>query len=243
MAKQYQCVFFIAIFIGLLLASQAGAYTDPIDGSLLNLSLTGWRLDSGGPCDESWNGVSCSGSSVIYLKLHGLNLSGYITAGLYNLYNLQQLDISSNSIGGEIPYVLPPNATHMNLSHNLLSGPIGNVFTGLQNLREMDLSYNNFTGDLPPSFGSLTNLTGLYLQNNQLTGSVAYLAELPLTHLNLSHNLLSGPIGNGFTDVQNLRELDLSYNNFTGDVPTSFRSLTNLTGSIASLAELPPTDM
>ena len=40
MAKQYQCVYFIAIFIGVLLASQAGAYTDPLDGNLLNLSVS-----------------------------------------------------------------------------------------------------------------------------------------------------------------------------------------------------------
>ncbi|KAM5580607.1 protein STRUBBELIG-RECEPTOR FAMILY 2-like [Rosa sericea] len=152
--------------------------------------LTGWRLDGGDPCDESWNGVSCFGSSVMYLELYGLDLSGSITAALYNLKSLKQLDISSNSIGGELPYVLPPHATHinmasnkftgnipqsladmkylvyLNLSHNLLSGPIGNVFNGLQNLRQLDLSYNKFTGDVRSSFRSLTNLTGLKIQEN-----------------------------------------------------------------------------
>ncbi|KAL6285951.1 hypothetical protein ACE6H2_010341 [Prunus campanulata] len=122
--------------------------------------LKGWRLDSGDPCGESWAGLSCSGSSVIHLKLQGLNLSGYLSAQLYNMLNLKTLDVSSNYIVGEIPYFLPPNATHMNLSHNLLSGPVGNVFTSLQNLRELDLSYNNLTGSLTSSFGSLTNLTG-----------------------------------------------------------------------------------
>lgn len=29
--------------------------------------LKGWRLDGGDPCQESWTGVSCSGSSVICL--------------------------------------------------------------------------------------------------------------------------------------------------------------------------------
>ncbi|KAL6285957.1 hypothetical protein ACE6H2_010347 [Prunus campanulata] len=144
--------------------------------------LKGWRLDSGDPCGESWAGLSCSGSSVIHLKLQGLNLSGYLSAQLYNMLNLKTLDVSSNYIVGEIPYFLPPNATHMNLSHNLLSGPVGNVFTSLQNLRELDLSYNNLTGSLTSSFGSLTNLTGLFLQNNNFTGSVDYLAVLlPLT--------------------------------------------------------------
>ncbi|XP_021825516.1 protein STRUBBELIG-RECEPTOR FAMILY 2-like isoform X2 [Prunus avium] len=151
--------------------------------------LKGWRLDSGDPCGESWAGLSCSGSSIIHLKLQGLNLSGYLSAQLYNMLNLKTLDVSSNYIVGEIPYVLPQNATHMNLSHNLLSGPVGNVFTSLQNLRELDLSYNNLTGSLTSSFGSLTNLTGLFLQNNNFTGSVDYLAVLlPQTDMNIENN-------------------------------------------------------
>ncbi|KAF3442357.1 hypothetical protein FNV43_RR16273 [Rhamnella rubrinervis] len=69
--------------------------------------------------------------------------------------------------------------TGRNLSHNLLSGTIGNVFTGLWNLREImpvfyrDLSYNNFTGDLPSSFGSLMNLTGLNIQENYFSGIIS----------------------------------------------------------------------
>ncbi|KAM1208469.1 hypothetical protein ACFX13_014490 [Malus domestica] len=236
-AKRSVCVCFAVIFISSVLVSGAGAFTDPLDVTALHYfyralnnpqELKGWRLDGGDPCEESWDGVSCSGSSVIYLKLHSLNLSGYIPEELYSLFNLKQLDVSSNYIVGKIPYVLPPNATHinlacnyltqniphslptmkslryLNLSHNLLSGPVGNVFTGLQNLRELDLSYNNFTGDLPSSFGSMTNLTGLFLQNNKFTGSVAYLAELPLTDLNIQDNYFSGIIPNHFQSIPNL---------------------------------------
>ncbi|KAF3442623.1 hypothetical protein FNV43_RR16539 [Rhamnella rubrinervis] len=196
----------------------------------LNLpsELKGWRLEGGDPCEELWTGVSCFGSSIIYIKLHGLNLTGYLGGQLYNLQNLKHLDISSNNLQGQIPYGLPPNAIHLNmacnsftqniphslpimknlrhlnLSHNLLSGPIGNVFTGLWNLREMDLSYNNFTGDLPSSFGSLTNLTGLYLQKNNFTGSVMYLAELPLIDLNIQENYFSGIIPKHFQSIPNL---------------------------------------
>nr|KYP32710.1 Protein STRUBBELIG-RECEPTOR FAMILY 2 [Cajanus cajan] len=186
------------------------------------------RWDGDDPCEESWKGVACSGSSVIHLKIQGLNLTGFLGGLLYNLQNLKQLDVSSNSIEGEIPQGLPPNATHinmacnylsqniphslptmeklrhLNLSHNFLSGPIGNVFTGLDNLKEMDLSYNNFTGDLPSSFGSLTNLGRLFLQNNRFTGSVAYLAELPLIDLNIQDNLFSGILPQHFQSIPNL---------------------------------------
>ncbi|XP_058106699.1 protein STRUBBELIG-RECEPTOR FAMILY 2-like isoform X3 [Magnolia sinica] len=46
-----------------------------------------------------------------------------------------------------------------NLSHNSLSGSIGDIFTGLKNLKQIDL------------------------QSNQFTGSVNFLAGLPLSYL------------------------------------------------------------
>ncbi|KAI4300711.1 hypothetical protein L6164_034056 [Bauhinia variegata] len=188
--------------------------------------LKGWNGSD--PCQESWTGVECSGSSVIHLEIQGLNLSGHLGGLLYNLQNLKENDVSSNNIVGEIPFGLPPSATyinmasnflsqnippslttmkklrHLNLSHNFLSGPVGDVFSGLNDLREMDLSHNNFSGDLPHSFGSLSNLSKLFLQNNRFSGSVTYLAELPLTDLNIQYNHFSGIIPQHFQSIQNL---------------------------------------
>ncbi|KAJ8900030.1 hypothetical protein K2173_024144 [Erythroxylum novogranatense] len=226
----------VLVFLAVLV-TQTWGLTDPDDVVALQdlyralnnpPQLNGWRLGGVDPCLESWTGVLCSGSSVTHIKLHELNISGYLGTQLHYLRNLRQLDMSSNYILGEIPYGLPPNATHinlacnnlsrniphslpsikflqrLNLSHNHLSGPVGNVFTGLQNLKEMDLSYNNFDGDLPSSFGSLTNLTGLFLHNNQFTGSVVYLANLPLTDLNIQNNHFSGVVPTQFQAITNL---------------------------------------
>ncbi|CAK8571011.1 unnamed protein product [Lathyrus sativus] len=199
-----------AVFSATLI-SYGLAFTNPLDVTALQdlyrslnnpQGLHGWN--GGDPCEEYWTGVACSESSVIHLKLQGLNLTGYLGSSLYNLQHLKIFDISSNGIMGEIPYGLPPNATHMNLSHNFLYGPIGNVFTGLDNLKEMDLSYNNFTGDLPSSFGSLMNLEKLFLQNNRFTGSVTYLGDLPLIYLNIQENLFSGILPLHFQSIPNL---------------------------------------
>ncbi|CAJ1967474.1 unnamed protein product [Sphenostylis stenocarpa] len=217
------------------LISRCFAFTDPADVTALQdlyralnnpPVLHGWNGND--PCKESWTGVACSGSSVIHLKIKGLNLTGYLGRLLNNLQNLKQFDVSFNNILGEIPQGLPPNATHinmacnyfsqniphslstmtklrhLNLSHNFLYGSIGNVFTGLDNLKEMDLSNNNFTGDLPSSFGSLTTLDRLYLQNNRFTGSVTYLAELQLIDLNIQDNLFSGILPQHFQTIPNL---------------------------------------
>ncbi|XP_020208173.1 protein STRUBBELIG-RECEPTOR FAMILY 2 [Cajanus cajan] len=211
MVSIYVYVNLAVVVFSATLVSRCFAFTDPADVTALqdlyralNNPQVLHRWDGDDPCEESWKGVACSGSSVIHLKIQGLNLTGFLGGLLYNLQNLKQLDVSSNSIEGEIPQGLPPNATHMNLSHNFLSGPIGNVFTGLDNLKEMDLSYNNFTGDLPSSFGSLTNLGRLFLQNNRFTGSVAYLAELPLIDLNIQDNLFSGILPQHFQSIPNL---------------------------------------
>ncbi|KAG4397167.1 hypothetical protein GLYMA_10G091400v4 [Glycine max] len=225
----------VLVVLSATLVSRCFAFTDPPDVTALQdlyralnspAVLNGWNGND--PCEESWTGVACSGSSVIHLKIRGLSLTGYLGGLLNNLQNLKQLDVSSNNIMGEIPLGLPPNATHinmacnylgqniphtlstmkklrhLNLSHNFLNGPIGNVFTGLDNLKEMDLSYNNFTGDLPSSFGSLTDLNRLLLQNNRFTGSVTYLAELPLIDLNIQDNLFSGILPQHFQSIPNL---------------------------------------
>ncbi|KAJ4969703.1 hypothetical protein NE237_002802 [Protea cynaroides] len=226
-----------AYLLSVFLLSTTSARTDPFEvGALQELykalnypaHLKGWKRRGGDPCEELWTGISCSGSSVIYIQLRGLRLGGNLGGQLSNLLNLKELDVSNNKIQGEIPSSLPPNATHLNLacnsfsqyipfsltsvkllrylnlSHNSLNGPIGNVFTDLQSLRQMDLSYNNFTGNLPSSFGELKNMTKLFLQNNKFTGSVIFLANLPLSDLNIQNNNFSGVIPETFQFIANL---------------------------------------
>ncbi|XP_027174137.1 protein STRUBBELIG-RECEPTOR FAMILY 2 [Coffea eugenioides] len=237
MAKRWMLFCFAGIFFSAILSLNVLARTDDLDVQVLRSmynalnrppQLKGWKSEGGDPCDESWEGISCTGSSVIFVNLHGLELTGNLGLELFNLRSLKQLDVSSNNIQGEIPLGLPINLTHLNLannnfsqnipvslsymrhlrhlnlSHNALSGVLGDVFTDLEKLIEMDLSYNKFSGDLPSSFGSLANLTRLYLQGNEFTGSVVYLADLPLSDLNIEDNHFSGVIPEKFQSINNL---------------------------------------
>ncbi|KAG2262929.1 hypothetical protein Bca4012_012635 [Brassica carinata] len=232
--QQWRCL--AAVMLTVMLFVLAETDTDPLEVSALQdlyksldnpQQLRGWKLEGGDPCGEAWMGVSCSGSSVVDLQLRGLKLLGSLGNQLQHLHILKNLDVSFNNLQGEIPFGLPPNATHinmaynnlsqglpfslplmtsllsLNLSHNSLTGPLGNVFSGLQ-IKEMDLSFNNLTGDLPSSFGSLMNLTSLYLQNNRLTGSIIYLSDLPLTDLNIEDNQFSGIIPSHFQSIPHL---------------------------------------
>nr|XP_016470054.1 PREDICTED: protein STRUBBELIG-RECEPTOR FAMILY 2-like [Nicotiana tabacum] len=226
-----------AILLFGVLFFQAFARTDDLQVQALRdlyralnspTELKNWKLEGGDPCEESWTGVSCYQSSVIEIKLQGLNLTGNIGDQLVSLQHLKHLDLSSNQFHGEIPNSLPHNLTdlnlacnnftqsipasvssmkhlrHLNMSQNLLSGPLADVFGGLDNLIMMDLSHNKFSGDLPASFRALKNLTKLYLQSNEFTGSVIFLADLHLHDLNIEDNHFSGVIPGSFQNINNL---------------------------------------
>uniref|UniRef100_A0A7N0UIY9 Protein kinase domain-containing protein n=1 Tax=Kalanchoe fedtschenkoi TaxID=63787 RepID=A0A7N0UIY9_KALFE len=189
--------------------------------------LTGWKSSGGDPCGEAWKGITCEGPAVVAIRLSGLGLSGNIGYLLSNLISVTTLDVSANSIGGSIPYQLPPNVTMLNLSGNNLTGGLPysisamtslnylnisrnslseslvDMFSNLLNVASMDFSFNNFSGDLPNSFSSLSNLSTLYLQNNQFTGSLNTLANLPLTTLNVARNRFTGWIPKELTSIPN----------------------------------------
>ncbi|KAK4485379.1 hypothetical protein RD792_008018 [Penstemon davidsonii] len=201
MAKQR--LFLTAIVYSAILIFQATAVTDELDVQALRdlyrslnspWHLNHWKIDGGDPCGESWMGVECFESSVIHIKLQRLNLTGNLGYKLSDLRSLKQLDLSSNNIEGSIPYSLPLNVTHLNLSHNALSGSLGDVFNGLVNMKEMDLSFNSFTGDLPTSFSSLANLTGLNIEDNHFSGVIP-------EKFQAIHNLWIG--GNKFDKITN----------------------------------------
>ncbi|KAJ4908729.1 Protein STRUBBELIG-RECEPTOR FAMILY 2 [Raphanus sativus] len=189
------------IFTVMMLFTLAETYTNPLEVSALEdlykslnnpQQLRGWRFEGGDPCREAWMGVYCSGSSIVALQLRGLSLWGSLGNNLHRLHSLKNMDVSFNNLQGDIPFGLPPNATHinmaynnltqsllfslplmtsllsLNLSHNSLSGPLANVFSGLQ-IKEMDLSFNNLTGDLPSSFGTLMNLNSLQVSQISLS--------------------------------------------------------------------------
>lgn len=189
--------------------------------------LTGWKSSGGDPCGESWRGITCQGSSVVSIQISGLGLSGTMGYLLSNLMSLKTLDLSDNNIHDSIPYQLPPNLTSLNLaannlsgnipysmslmgslnyvniSRNMLSQAVGDMFVNHSDLATLDISLNNFTGDLPVSFASLTSLSTLQVQNNQLTGSLNVLVGLPLTNLNVANNHFNGWIPQELISIPN----------------------------------------
>ncbi|OQU92491.1 hypothetical protein SORBI_3001G352100, partial [Sorghum bicolor] len=155
-------------------------------------------------------------------------LSGRIPPSLSHCANLQVIDLSFNLLVGPIPaQVLQlPKLVDLVLCANSLSGEIPDMLCSNGTaLETLVMSYNNFTGSIPPSIIRCVNLNWLSLASNQLTGSVplgfSNLQKLGI--LQLYKNSLSGFIPEEeLGRCNNLICLDLNSNYFTGTIPPQF---------------------
>ncbi|KAJ4893497.1 Protein STRUBBELIG-RECEPTOR FAMILY 4 [Raphanus sativus] len=189
------------IFISLVLAK-----TDSQDVSALNdayksmnspSKLNGWSSSGGDPCGDSWDGVTCKGSSVT------------------------EIDASENDFNGNVPYSvsLMNDLTYLNFGRNNLNGELSDMFQKLPKLETIDLSSNQLTGKLPQSFANLTGLKTIHLQDNQFKGSINSLRDLPqIDDVNVANNQFTGWIPN---ELKNIGNLETGGNRWSSSRPPS----------------------
>ena len=145
--------------------------------------------------------------ALTHLDLSANNLTGSIPA-LDSLITLLYLDLSNNALSGSIPAL--PALTHLDLSANDLSGSVPGIGRALPFLQFLDLSHNRFRGLLR---------LGLHWCP----------ALLNLTHFDLSHNQLTGPVPASLGRLADLTHLDFSHNRFSGPLPVELGGTTNFT--------------
>ncbi|TYI12992.1 hypothetical protein ES332_A08G026900v1 [Gossypium tomentosum] len=121
----------------------------------------------------SWEGVECDNVTgyVIGIDLSHSCLHGYLFANnsLFQLQNLQWLDLNFNSLGGS----LLENTSSLfhfhglqllNLADNFFYGIISSkIFSQLVSLTHLNLSYNGFDGLIPHQINLLSSLVSLDL--------------------------------------------------------------------------------
>ncbi|XP_078431495.1 HAESA-like 1 [Wolffia australiana] len=212
---------------GLFLLKFRAGLDDPLG------ALSDWKADDETPCN--WSGVSCSAAGeVTAIEIVGQDLQGPFHPLLCRIPNLSFISLARNFINSTLPdaALTPcPALAHLDLSENLLVGPLPSSLAYLPLLRHLDLTGNNFSGAIPPSFGRFPNLENLSLVANLLSGTIpGFLGRVPsLRQLNLSYNPFTpGPIPPELGDLVSLRVLWLAGCNLIGSIPPSLGRLRSL---------------
>ncbi|XP_048130170.1 MDIS1-interacting receptor like kinase 2-like isoform X2 [Rhodamnia argentea] len=170
-------------------------------------------------------------------RLHILDLSsnslvGEIPKDLGKLKSLLELSLYDNHLVGNIPQELGTlsDLSSINVAGNNLSGSIPKQLGECSKLQFFNLSRNGLGRSIPVEISNLQSLQILDLSRNLLTGEIP--RQLGLLHkletLNLSHNQLSGSIESTFDDMASLTSIDISYNELEGALPNipAFRNAT-----------------
>ncbi|KAK6923057.1 Leucine-rich repeat [Dillenia turbinata] len=181
------------------------------------------------------NDPSLHFKSLSILVIANCRLSGSIPEWLRSCTRLQLIDLSWNSLSGVMPLWFDELKFifYLDLSCNLLSGNIPTSLTMLQSLISSNVSSEEASIDFPFYIQSMqynqirSFRPTLNLSYNLLSGPIwPELGELKMLHvLDLSHNQLSGHILDSLSNMINLETLDLSRNNLCGEIPYSLVKL------------------
>ncbi|XP_040259173.1 receptor-like protein EIX2 [Aegilops tauschii subsp. strangulata] len=107
------------------------------------------------------------------------------------------IDLSCNSLTGEIPTDITSLAAlmNLNLSSNQLSGQIPSMIGAMQSLVSLDLSQNKLSGEIPSSLSNLTSLSYMNLSCNSLSGRIPSGPQLDILNLDNQSLIYIGNTG------------------------------------------------
>ncbi|KAL1110583.1 hypothetical protein AAG570_008111 [Ranatra chinensis] len=154
------------------------------------------------------------------LKIQSNSLTVETISKLQGLFNLEELDLSVNSISGPLrPGILPklPRLKSLDLAHNHLSSIMKGALQGLDSLISLSLQHNMIDVIEDHAFSGLLKLDTLSLAHNRMVAvSEASLAHLNgLIQLDVSHNFLRALTKDLVSHLYNLEELTLDDNDIS----------------------------
>ncbi|AES77447.1 putative leucine-rich repeat-containing, plant-type, leucine-rich repeat domain, L [Medicago truncatula] len=140
-----------------------------------------------------------------------------------DLDDLEFLMLSNNNITS-LPNWLWKKASlqSLDVSHNSLSGEISPSICDLKSLATLDLSFNNLRDNIPSCLGNFSqSLENLDLNGNKLSGVIpqTYMIENSLQQIDLSNNKLQGQLPRALVNNRRLEFFDVSYNNINDSFP------------------------
>ncbi|KAG0531769.1 hypothetical protein BDA96_04G050700, partial [Sorghum bicolor] len=233
----------LALIVLLLLsmASCARPCSDQEKSSLLRfisglswdggLATSSWRNNNGTAADCcSWEGITCGGGD------RG-GLQGPISPALGDLTGLRRLNLSHNSLSGELPLERllksssPSGLVAIDVSFNRLEGELRELPSSNSDwpLQVLNISSNQFTGEFPSAtWQAMDDLVVLNASNNSFHGrmpssfcisSSSSFAVLDLCYsqvLRAGHNRFSGALPDELFNASSLEHLSLPNNGLYG---------------------------
>ncbi|KAJ9679440.1 hypothetical protein PVL29_021389 [Vitis rotundifolia] len=174
---------------------------------------------------------------VFALKMANNSFSGSISPFLCQKLNgksfLRILDMSTNSLSGELPHCWTywQSLSRLNLGNNNLSGEIPDSMASLFRLTALHLNNNSLSGDIPPSLRNCIFLGLLDLGDNKFSGNIpSWMGEwTTLMVLSLRSNRLIGTIPPQICQLSSLIILDFADNSLSGTIPKCFNNFSLMT--------------
>ncbi|XP_050138233.1 receptor-like protein 2 isoform X1 [Malus sylvestris] len=186
-----------------------------------------------------WKGITCNKDGLVtHLLLSSKGLKGDIfpsSSSLGNLTCLTHLNLSHNSLSGSLETEFFSSLDRLkilDLSFNLLSGKLPFSLPS-HNIQTLDLSSNRFHGAIPSSFfQQAQNLTSFNVHNNSFSGlipSSLCLHSSPLIRLlDFSLNAFNGSISPGLGECSKLQIFRAGNNILLGLLPKDIYNATKL---------------
>ncbi|XP_028127129.1 phytosulfokine receptor 1-like [Camellia sinensis] len=205
-----------------------GFLIDPIDsGWVVKLEHSGKRL-MGMLNQTNFTGLD----QLTTLNLSINFLGGSLPPSLFQLPNLQVIDLSKNDFSSSSPMNFNlPFLEIFNISNNSFQSlvPVGICVNSTQ-IRIIDFAVNYFYGRIPSGFGNCNSLEHLWLGENFLARDIPEdIFQLPrLNQLGLQDNRFSGELSSGIGSLSDLVGLDISLNSFSGPIPDVFHRFSKL---------------
>ncbi|GMH14534.1 hypothetical protein Nepgr_016375 [Nepenthes gracilis] len=188
-------------------------------------------------------------SFTVMLSASYNNFVGEMPSAICTLASLEILDLSYNSLSGEIPRCFKnfsDQLSVLDLRSNKLHGTLSSSFEKCSSLRTLNLNGNQLGGQLPLSLLSCQGLEVLDVGNNNFKGTFPYwLGSLPKLQVLILHsNSFFGNLGTSKAKhlFSKLRILDLSNNGFNGTLSSNllhcFKAMMNSTENRGQLQYL-----
>mmetsp|Transcript_4594 Transcript_4594/g.7950 ORF Transcript_4594/g.7950 Transcript_4594/m.7950 type:complete len:1277 (+) Transcript_4594:628-4458(+) len=174
--------------------------------------------------------------TLVHLDISNCSFSGSVPGHLFNLPQLEVLDMNMNNLSGELPADAIASAQSsklkfLSLHSNNITGPIPTSIGQLKNVTTLDVSINHLMGDIPTEIGDLVDLDILFLGRNSFNEAPlpAWIQNMTqLTELSLKSSSLIREIPSWLGDMTNLKFLDLGENDLSNTIPQSLGNLSQL---------------